>query len=159
MHAKPTAAIRDFHGGVVHFAGGAVQADFGTVTDAVTCAATIQQDLRPKDQELPDEQKVRFRIGVNLGEVIIDRDNIYGDGVNVAARLESLANVGGICISESVRTALGNKLSLDYEFMGEQRVKNIAEMVKAYHVKQRSGSELPPPPTRSADRRIKGANG
>ena len=95
-------------------------ADFPTVTDALTCAARVQQSLRDKNHDLPADRKVEFRIGVNVGEVIIDRNDIYGDGVNVAARLESLAETGGVCISESVHTAVGNKLPLDYEDLGEQ---------------------------------------
>ena len=85
---------------------------------------------------------MQFRIGVNLGEVIVDRDEIYGDGVNVAARLENLAEPGGICISEAVRSAIGKKLPLDYEFMGERQVKNITEAVKAYSAKLRFGTVL-----------------
>jgi adenylate cyclase len=80
-----------------------------------------------------------FRIGINLGEVIVDRDDIYGNDVNVAARLESLADAGGVCVSDAVRTAIGNKLPLDYEFMGEQSVKNIKEPIRAYQVRLLSG--------------------
>ncbi|NIR27827.1 MAG: tetratricopeptide repeat protein [Gammaproteobacteria bacterium] len=129
-----SASVEQHEGKVVHYAGDAVLADFGTVTDALTCATAVQRDLQDRNKELPDDRKVRFRIGVNLGEVIVDRDDIYGDGVNVAARLESLADPGGICISESVHTAIGNKLPLRYEFMGEQQVKNIAKPVQAYRV-------------------------
>lgn len=127
-------AIEERQGRVVHYAGDAVLADFGTVTEALSCATFVQRELKSRNRDLPEERKVRFRIGVNLGEVIIDRDDIYGDGVNVAARLESLAEAGGICISESVRTAAGKKLDLDYEFMGEQNVKNIEEPLRAYRV-------------------------
>ncbi len=127
-------SIEKHQGKVVHYAGDAVLADFGTVTGALTCAAAVQRDLQERNKDLPHEHMVEFRIGVNLGEVIEDRNDIYGDGVNVAARLESLADSGGICISESVRTAVGNRLSLDYEFLGEQRVKNITEPVRAYRV-------------------------
>ena len=116
-----TALIEQHHGKVLHFAGDAVLSDFATASDALTCAAAIQRDLAERNKELPDERKMQFRIGVNLGEVIVDRQEIYGDGVNVAARLESCAEPGGICISESVRTAVGSKLPLHYEFMGEQR--------------------------------------
>ncbi len=129
-----SAAIEQHHGRVVHYAGDAVLADFETVTDALSCAAAAQATLQERNAELPEERKVQFRMGVNLGEVIVDRDEIYGDGVNVAARLESLAEPGGICISESVRTAAGRKLALGYEFMGEREVKNIAEPVRAYRV-------------------------
>ncbi|MFQ5936614.1 MAG: adenylate/guanylate cyclase domain-containing protein, partial [Acidiferrobacterales bacterium] len=140
-----TEFIERHHGKVMHFAGDAVLADFATVSDALTCAAAVQQDLERRNQDLPEERKVQFRIGVNLGEVIVDRDEIYGDGVNVAARLESLAEPGGICISEAVRSAVGKKLPLDYEFMGEQQVKNIAEPVKAYSAQLRPGATLPAP--------------
>ena len=123
------------HGGkVVHFAGDAVLADFATASNALACAAELQRDLAARNVEIPVERQVQFRIGINLGEVIVDRDDIYGDGVNVAARLESLAEPGGICVSESVYAAVGNKLALDYEFMGEQLVKNIDKPVRAYRV-------------------------
>ena len=98
------------------------------------CAVAIQDELRDRNSELTKLRKVEFRIGVNLGEVIQDRGEIYGDGVNVAARLESLAEPGGICISESARAAAGSKLDLIYEFIGEREVKNIAEPVRTYRV-------------------------
>ena len=134
--------IESHHGHVMHYAGDAVLAQFGAVLDALSAAVTIQEELKIRNQDLPDERKVRFRIGVNLGDVIEDRGDIYGDGVNVAARLESLGEPGGICISESVRTAVGTRLSLDYEFMGEQEVKNIAAPVRVYRVSGDSGEAL-----------------
>ncbi len=137
--------IETYGGTVVHYAGDAVLAEFPTVTDALASAAKIQRELGARNQELPDERKVQFRIGVNLGEIIVDRDDIYGDGVNVAARLESLSEPGGVCISEAVRTAVGKKLPLEYEFMGEQQVKNIAEPVRAYHARLRPDAVLPQP--------------
>lgn len=129
-----SAGIEDQRGRVVHYAGDAVLADFPTVTEALSCAWEIQQTLAQRNHSLDEERQVQFRIGVNLGEVIVDRDDIYGDGVNVAARLEALAEPGGICVSESVRTAAGSKLPLGFEFMGEREVKNIAEAVRAYRV-------------------------
>ncbi len=141
--------IETYGGTVVHYAGDAVLAEFPTVTDALASAAKIQRELGARNQELPNERKVQFRIGVNLGEIIVDRDDIYGDGVNVAARLESLSEPGGICISEAVRTAVGKKLPLEYEFMGEQQVKNIAEPVRAYHARMRPDAVLPQPQTTS----------
>jgi TolB-like protein len=123
------------HGGrVVHYAGDAVLADFGTVSEALSFTVAVQRLLIAENTDLPEERRILFRFGVNLGEVIVDRDDIYGDGVNVAARLEGLAVPGGICISESVRTAIGRKLPLDYEFMGERQVKNIADPIRAYRV-------------------------
>jgi TolB-like protein/class 3 adenylate cyclase/Flp pilus assembly protein TadD len=140
-----SASILQHQGRIEHYAGDAVLADFDTVLDALTCAASIQRDLDARNSALPDDRKVRFRIGVNLGDIIVDRDDIYGEGVNVAARLEGLAKPGGICISESVHTAVGKKLPLDYEFIGEQRVKNIAQPVRAYHAHLRADGELPTP--------------
>ncbi len=122
------------HGHVINTAGDAVLAMFGAVVDAVSCAVEIQQNLATLNQDTPDKRKVQFRIGVNSGDVIEDSGDIYGDGVNVAARLQGLAEPGGICISDAVRSAVGRKLDLGYEFMGEQEVKNITEPVRAYRV-------------------------
>ena len=127
-------SIGEHHGSVVHYAGDAILADFSTVTDALNCAVHTQKALRDQNGDLPEEQQIQFRVGVNLGEVIVDRDDIYGDGVNVAARLESLAEPGGICISQAVRTAAGNKLPFQYHDIGAQKVKNIEEPVHAYQV-------------------------
>jgi TolB-like protein/class 3 adenylate cyclase len=126
-----TASIQSHSGRVIHYAGDAVLSDFPTVTEALTCAVEVQ---RSPDGKSGNKESVRFRIGVNLGEVIVDRDDIYGEGVNVAARLEALAEPGGICISEAVRSAVGNKLPLAYDFMGEQKVKNIAQLIRTYRV-------------------------
>ncbi len=145
--------IERYGGRVMHYAGDAVLAMFEAVVDALSCAAQLQLDLKARNEDLPDERKVQFRIGVNLGDVIEDRGDIYGDGVNVAARLESLAEPGGICISESVHTAVGNKLPFDYEFMGEQAVKNIAKPVKAYHARLKPDAVLPTPTVRPKPRR------
>lgn len=126
--------IRTHNGKVVHYAGDAILAEFTTVTEALSCAVEVQRELQERDIARPGSPSVQFRIGINLGEVIVDRDDIYGDGVNIAARLEGLADTGGVCISESVHSAIGKKLPLDYEFMGEQSVKNIADPVRAYRV-------------------------
>jgi len=130
--------VESHHGQVMHYAGDAVLAKFDAVVDALSSAVAIQEELRTQNDGLADERKVQFRIGVNSGDVIEDRGDIYGDGVNVAARLESLADPGGVCISDAVRSAIGNNLPLDYEFMGEQPVKNIKDPVRAYQVRLRS---------------------
>ena len=127
-------SIRSHNGAVINFAGDAVLADFTTASEALACGAEVQQAIEEANEALPEEQKVRFRIGVNLGEVIVDRESIYGDGVNVAARLEGLAEPGGICISEAVHGAVGKKLPLGYEDIGMQQVKNIEDPVHAYRV-------------------------
>ena len=126
--------VKAHRGEVKHYAGDAVLADFTTVSDALNCAIAVQQSIKQKNEAVPEEKRVQFRIGVNLGEVIVDRGEVYGNGVNVAARLEALAEPGGICISGAARDAVGNKLPLAYDYLGEQTVKNIAEPVRAYRV-------------------------
>lgn len=140
-----TVAVNDHGGKVLHFAGDAVLADFTTVSDALTCAAAVQCDLKVLNQDLPENRRVEFRIGVNLGEVIVDRGEIYGDGVNVAARLEALAKPGGICIAGTVYDAIGTTLPLVYEFLGEQAVKNIDKPVRAYRAAWPPDLEPPSP--------------
>ncbi len=129
-----SSTVEHQRGRVMHYAGDAVLAMFEAVVDALSCAVSIQRDLKIRNEDLRDERRVQFRIGVNLGDVIEDRGDIYGDGVNVAARLETLAEPGGICISESVHTAVGRKLVLRYESIGKQQVKNIDKLIPAYRV-------------------------
>ncbi|HSS64694.1 MAG TPA: adenylate/guanylate cyclase domain-containing protein, partial [Gammaproteobacteria bacterium] len=127
-------AVAAHRGRVMHYAGDAVLARFDAVVDALRCAVEVQGELALRNRDLPEERRLEFRIGVNLGDVIEDRGDIYGDGVNVSARLEALADPGGICISEAVRSAVGSRLKLGYEYLGEKQVKNIAEPVKAFRV-------------------------
>jgi adenylate cyclase len=126
--------IEQFKGIVVDAPGDNLLAEFGSVVDATECAVKIQQELKTKNAELPDNRKMPFRIGVNLGDVVEESDRIYGDGVNIAARLEGLAEPGGICISRTAYDHLKNKLELGYEYLGEHSVKNIAEPVRVYRV-------------------------
>ena len=109
-------------------------AEFASVVDAVQCAVEIQEGVAARSVDAPEHERIELRIGINLGDVMVEADDLYGDGVNVAARLESLAEPGGICVSESVRTAAGSKLALGFEFMGEREVKNIAQPVRTYRV-------------------------
>ena len=132
-------------GRVMHHAGDAVLAKFDAVVDAMSAAVAIQNELKSRNKGVASERQVQFRIGVNIGDVIEDRGDIYGDGVNVAARLEALAQPGGICISDAVRTAAGNELSFQYQFIGEQRVKNTEEPVRAYHIFEAGVSLITPP--------------
>jgi adenylate cyclase len=118
----------------MHYAGDAVLAKFEAVIDAVSSATEIQEQLLTRNANLPEEQKVQFRIGVNLGDVIEDRGDIYGDGVNIAARLESAADPGGVCVSASVFEQIRGKLDFRFEDMGEQEFKNIAEKIRSYRV-------------------------
>ena len=126
--------VRRHAGHVVSSPGDNLLAEFPSVVDAVQCAVESQQSLAIKNATLPPSRRMAFRIGINLGDVIEDSDDIFGDGVNIAARLESLAEGGGICISGSAYDQVENKLPLNYEFIGEQEVKNIAKPVRAYRV-------------------------
>lgn len=127
-----SATIEAHQGKVVHYAGDAVLAKFDAIVNALSAAIEIQDELETRNEDVPADRKVQFRIGINLGDVIEDRGDIYGDGVNVAARLESLADPGGICISDAVRSAVGKKLNIDYEDMGECEIKNITEPVRVF---------------------------
>jgi adenylate cyclase len=126
--------IRQHRGCVVDSPGDNLLAEFVSVVDAVQCAVEIQQDFRVRNAELPDDRKMEFRIGINLGDVIQAGERIYGDGVNIAARVEGLAEGGGICISGSAYDQVKNKLALGYESLGEHNVKNIAEPIRGYRV-------------------------
>jgi adenylate cyclase len=127
--------IQQYRGRVVGSAGDSLLADFASVVDAVQCGVEIQQVLKAKNDLLPETRRMEFRIGINLGDVIEDGDSIYGDGVNIAARLEGLAEAGGICISESAYQQIENKLPLHYDYLGEHEVKNIAKPVKVYRAR------------------------
>lgn len=137
--------VESHRGRVMHYAGDAVLAMFEAAVDALSCATKIQEDLKRRNQELPETRQVHFRIGVNIGDVIEDRGDIYGDGVNVAARLESLADPGGICISSIVHDAIFGKLDIEFESLGEKQVKNIARPVHVYRalLHQKADSEAP----------------
>jgi adenylate cyclase len=126
--------IHQYRGRVVDAPGDNLLAEFGSVSDAVNCAVEIQRNLSERNAELSNNRRMEFRIGINLGDIIQEGERIYGDGVNVAARIESLADPGGVCISESVRTAVGTNLPLGYEFIGEHSVKNITHPIRAYRV-------------------------
>ncbi|MFC1839218.1 adenylate/guanylate cyclase domain-containing protein [Thermodesulfobacteriota bacterium] len=126
--------IEQFRGRVVDSPGDNLLAEFSSVVDAVQCAVEIHEVIRAKNEELPEGRRMLFRIGVNLGDVIEEGDRIYGDGVNIAARLEGLAEPGGVCISGSAHEQIENKLALGYEYLGEHTVKNIVKPVKVYKV-------------------------
>jgi adenylate cyclase len=119
---------------VVDSPGDNILAEFASVLDATQAAVEIQEELKVRNTELPDDRKMEFRIGVNLGDVVHEQERIYGDGVNVAARVESLAEPGGICVSGTVFDQIENKLPLGYEYLGEQSVKNISKPVRVYKV-------------------------
>ena len=126
--------IEQFKGRVVDAPGDNLLAEFSSVVDATECAVEIQRKLNTKNAEMPDKRKMDFRIGVNLGDVVEEGGRIYGDGVNIAARLEGLADPGGICISRTAFDHVKNKLNVGYQYLGEHSVKNIAEPVRVYRI-------------------------
>src|SRR5215469_4960433 len=124
--------IKEHYGRIVKTTGDGLLVEFPSVVDAVRCAVEIQRAMLDRNTDVPEDKRVIFRIGVNLGDVIIDSDDIYGDGVNIAARLEGLAKPGGVCISGTVRDHIGDRLPYTFEDLGEQWVKNIARPVRVY---------------------------
>jgi TolB-like protein/class 3 adenylate cyclase len=126
--------IQQYRGRVVDSPGDNLLAEFSSVVDAVDGAVEIQKQLKLKNDALPENRRMEFRIGVNLGDVVEDEERIYGDGVNIAARVESLADGGGICISGTSYDQIGKKLPFGYEYLGEQTVKNIEKPVRVYRV-------------------------
>jgi adenylate cyclase len=126
--------IEKHRGRIVDSPGDNVLAEFASVVDAVACAVEIQRELKSRNAQSPENRRMEFRIGINLGDVIVEGERIYGDGVNIAARIEGLAEGGGICVSGGAHEQVKNKLSLGYEFLGERSVKNIAEPIRVYRV-------------------------
>src|SRR5215475_6529137 len=120
-------------GRIVNTWGDAVIAEFASVVEAVQCAVEIQQEISSQQSDQPDPQRMRFRIGINLGDVMVEGTDIYGDGVNIASRLQELAEPGGVVISGTVYDQVHNKLSLGFDFLGRQEVKNVAP-VTSYRV-------------------------
>lgn len=121
-------------GRLFNTAGDAVLVEFGSAVEAVRCAIAIQEDLGVRNAELPEDKQMRFRIGINVGDVMIEGNDLFGDGVNVAARLEGLADPGGICISGSTFEQVKNKLSIGFEDIGPQEVKNIPQPVQSFRL-------------------------
>jgi len=126
--------IKDHKGRVVDSPGDNILAEFASVVNSLRCAWDIQQEIKTRNADLPKSRRMNFRIGINLGDVIEEEDRLYGDGVNIAARLEGLAEEGGICISGTAYDQVKNKLSFRYEDQGEQEVKNISEPIRIYKV-------------------------
>jgi adenylate cyclase len=129
-----TSHIKTFGGRVVDAPGDNLLSEFTSVVDALECAVELQRELKKRNELLPSEKKMEFRIGVNLGDVIENGNRIYGDGVNVAARIEGLADASGICISGTAYDQIGKKLPFGYAYLGEQMVKNIEKPVRVYRV-------------------------
>jgi len=135
--------IAEHRGRIVKNTGDGLLAEFSSVVDAVRCAVEVQRGMSDREPEVPEERRISFRIGINLGDVIVEEHDIFGDGVNVAARLEALAEPGGICISRMVRDQIRDKLPYTFEDMGEQSVKNIARPVRVYAVRAEAVADLP----------------
>ena len=121
--------------------------EFASVVDAVRCAVEVQREMTERSASVRAERRIEFRIGINLGDIIIDNRDIYGDGVNVAARLEALAEPGGICVSRVVRDQVRDKLGFAFEDLGEQRVKNIARPIRVHRIRLAEEAALTIGPT------------
>jgi TolB-like protein/class 3 adenylate cyclase/tetratricopeptide (TPR) repeat protein len=145
--------IAEHHGRVVKLMGDGALVEFASVVDAVQCAVEIQREMAERNAAVPDDQRIHFRLGVNLGDVIIEGDDIYGDGVNVAARLEALAEPGGVCVSAPVRVQVEDKLPYGFDDLGEQQVKNIPRPVHVFRVLP-DGRGGPATPGRGRPKRI-----
>src|SRR6516164_2992963 len=126
--------IAEHRGRIVKTTGDGILAEFASVVDGVRCAVEIQRGMAKRNADVPPDRRIEFRVGINVGDILIDESDIFGDGVNVAARLEALAEPGGICVSRMVREQVRDKLALSFADMGEQQVKNIARPVRAYRV-------------------------
>jgi adenylate cyclase len=135
-----TSRIQQHRGRVVDSPGDNLLAEFASAVEAVQAAVVIQKELKTYNDELSPHRRMAYRIGINVGDVVVEGERIYGDGVNIAARLESLADGGGICISGTAYDQIENKLALSYEYIGEQTVKNIAKPVRAYKVQLEPGT-------------------
>src|SRR5215472_7735603 len=137
--------IKDHRGRIVKNTGDGLLAEFASVVDAVRCAAELQRAMIDREAGMSQDRRIRFRVGINLGDVIVEDGDIFGDGVNVAARLEALAEPGGICISRTVRDHIRDKLAYAFEDLGEQSVKNIARPVRVYALCPEAIADLPAP--------------
>jgi adenylate cyclase len=141
--SSSTRKIGEHSGRVVKTTGDGMLVDFPSIVDAVRCAAEVQRAMIDREAGVPEDRRIRFRVGINLGDVIVDGDDIFGDGVNVAARLEALSDPGGLCISRMVRDQIRDKLTYAFEDLGEQSVKNIARPVRVYALRPEAVADLP----------------
>ena len=149
--------IKEHRGRTVKNTGDGLLAEFPSVVDAVRCATEVQRSMIDREPEVHEERRIKFRIGINLGDVIVEEHDIFGDGVNVAARLEALAEPGGICVSGMVHDHIRDKLAYRFDDIGERSVKNIARPVRVYELRPEAVSELPAgkvPPATSSSRLV-----
>src|SRR5436190_11991136 len=137
--------IAEHQGRIVKLTGDGMLIEFPSVVNAVECATEIQRDMPVRNAGVAEERRIEFRIGINLGDVIVDDNDIFGDGVNVAARLEMLAEPGGICVSAAVRDQLGDRLEdIAFEDLGDQSVKNISRPIRVFRVRLEQNASVGP---------------
>jgi adenylate cyclase len=136
--------IASYRGRIFNTAGDSILADFASAVDAVQCAVEVQEATAKENADRPAGEQMRFRVGIHVGDIIVQGDNLFGDAVNIAARLEALAEPGGICVSSTVRDHIGTKLPLSFTGLGEQQVKNIAQPVKAYRIRGETSPTVAP---------------
>lgn len=137
--------ISEHSGRIVKTTGDGMLVEFASIVDAVRCATELQRAMIDREVGMPENRRIRFRIGINLGDIIVDGDDIFGDGVNVAARLEALSEPGGICISRMVQDQIRDKLAFAFEDLGEQSVKNIVRPVQVYAFRPEAIADLSAP--------------
>ena len=142
--------INEHHGRIFKLTGDGTLVEFPSVVSALECAIEIQRDMRKRNEASSDDRKIEFRIGINLGDVIVDGEDLYGDGVNVASRIESVARPGGIAVSVSVRDNVVAKTDVVFEDAGDQQLKNIEVPIRVYNVVIGSGKSRAEPATESA---------
>src|SRR6266853_4622553 len=137
--------ITEHHGRIVKTTGDGLLVEFSSVVEALRCATQWQHGMDERNAAAPGDNRIEFRIGVHQGDIVVEDDDIFGDGVNVAARLEGVAEPGGICVSARVQEDVAGRLDLVFEDMGEQTLKNISRPVRAYRVRPESPLPSPPP--------------
>src|SRR5215469_2271667 len=135
--------IASHHGRIFTTAGDSLVADFASAVDAVQCAVAVQDAISKENADRSADQQMRFRIGIHVGDIMVQGDNLFGDAVNIAARLEALAEPGGICISGAIRDHIGTKLPVEFIDLGEQQVKNITQPIKAYRIGAETSPAIP----------------
>src|SRR5260221_6929650 len=138
--------VAEHHGRIVNTTGDGMLVEFASVVDAVRCAVEVQQAMPERNTGVAADNRIELRIGINLGDVIVEEDDIYGDGVNIAARIEALADAGGVLVSNTVHDHVRDRLPFVFEDLGEQQVKNITRPVRVYRVRPESPLSSPPLP-------------
>ena len=142
--------IAEHHGRIVKTTGDGLLVEFASVVDAVRCAVAVQQAMPEREPGVAADNRIELRIGINLGDVIVEGDDLYGDGVNIAARIEALADAGGVFVSNTVHDHVRDRLPFVFEDLGEQQVKNIARPVRVYRVREASARRQERPPVAAA---------